>query len=190
LSFTTAVGKEIGNSLKDLGYQRRGTNIWRSSDSGDFAVVHLQTSSSSRRGINSVFYINCSICPAPWLAWLDWLHERPRPAGPPDPASGIWRARVLAAAPFGEYDTWSVAAENELAAVVPIAEEATRFIVTTVEPLMDRQRLLDTLPAGAELRLRLAFCAEQRNEPELHDLYRQLPQGSAFREWAAWYVAR
>ncbi|MEU4088709.1 DUF4304 domain-containing protein [Streptomyces aureus] len=142
-----ALGDIVGPAARTAGFKGSGST-WRLTNAqGDWAVVNVQSSSSSTsRSVRCV--INLAVAPAPWLDWMqESLGSLPKSV---NASLGLYRARLHPnGTPAGRDWWWEISNERDARAaaddmVVQLADHGW----PTLTRLLDRQALLNSIRAG------------------------------------------
>ncbi|MFJ6846470.1 DUF4304 domain-containing protein [Streptomyces griseoluteus] len=137
----------VGPAARTAGFKGSGST-WRLTNSqGDWAVVNVQSSSSSTaRSVRCV--VNLAVAPAPWLDWMrESLGSLPKSI---NESLGLYRARLHPnGTPAGRDSWWEISSERDArAAAADMVVQLADHGWPTLTRLLDRQALLGSVRAG------------------------------------------
>ncbi|MGH8879343.1 MAG: DUF4304 domain-containing protein [Stackebrandtia sp.] len=131
----------VGPAAREHGFKGSGTNWRRSNESGDWAIVNVQSSSfSSREHLRCV--INMSVAPRPWLDWQENnLGRRPKTISE---SLGLYRSRLHPTGSEPGADTWwEVTGPGDAGLVArDMADRLAADGWTFLTALLDRERMI------------------------------------------------
>ena len=148
IALKTALRDIVGPAAREQGFKGSAPTWRKSNADGDWAVVNVQSSSSSSAA-HLRCIINLAVAPAPWLAW-----ERSRlgPGAPKsiDEAMGLFRDRLHPSGPAeGVGRWWDVYDEASARAVADdMVAQLTARAWPVLQRLLDRKAFLEQLVTG------------------------------------------
>ena len=109
----TSLKHTVAPAVRDAGFKGSGTTWRRTNESGDVAIVNVQSSfSSTRENLRCV--INLSLAPKPWLDWL--AHSLRRAPKNVSESHGLYRQRLHPSTAPKDHDVWwEIASERDAA---------------------------------------------------------------------------
>jgi hypothetical protein len=145
-AYRACLRDRIGPALREEGFRGTASTWSLSSDRGDWAVVNVQSSSTSSK-IEVRFIVNLAIiCPA-WLRYRGLSIPKV-----PKESQGVWRDRIhpSPAVPAVGPDRWWSVTDEESArrAADDVVAQLHSVAVPRLRQLLDRDTLIGTVQAG------------------------------------------